>query len=731
MGKYAAANANCPGEAPGYERIAFWFMVFVALVGLLFRLKGLGHWPFTNDEYYIAASVHNILQRGWPEFDCGGFYVRGLLYQYLMVPVAWAGFDSEFAYRLVPVVSYLIAIPALYQLAKRMGGSTVAALVVAVFAISTLEIEISRFARMYMPFQALFLWYLYYLYRVVVEGDVRVRPRLYLLTVLSPLVWEGGIFLALLNLLPVVDRMDRMDRSERWHAVISVVLLVAVYTFLSFDFRYYPLGVAANWPPGLIQEIQQGGGKLYHPMLLASTLTKHTAWFALAVVPLILGIWGTVRTRELTPTARMAAVFLVLLAFGNAFSLLALAGLVFALLGWWRGREWSTSAGRLIAAAIIVSLIYWLAYAFGTEAWRSLVDLKALDALVVNALRHVSSWSPVAAEGASVALVLSLFPNGLVQLLYAWISTYPILITLYIVAIVGGLAGLLGKDAPEARGFRFVAAVLLICIMAVAMLTIGKSTRYTFFLFPLMLLLALTGLQVLAHRFRADQMRADAIVVVAFVGLVSVSDDIDFGHLLHIDTPEVNFRTLYANDPRKLSSFIMRRDYRGVAELIERKAQPGDIVISTLQTVAWYTQRIDYIFFGPEHEQFKAYTACAGTRSLWTNLPLIYDAAAAYQMIDHADATVWIILNLQKPRPDEAKLVQRYGEHVEFRAQDGVLAVLRVEPGDLTRNLPLPQAHAGPTDTHLHDAQAFTRASHPLGNTLVRGVDGCILGADS
>ena len=126
-------------------------------------------------------------------------------------------------------------------------------------------------------------------------------------------------------------------------------------------------------------------------------------------------------------------------------------------------------------------------------------------------------------------------------------------------------------------------------------------------------------------------------------------------------------------------------------------------------------KRIDYIFYGPEHDEFRAYTACAGTRSRWTNQPLIYDAETAYQMIDSAETTVWIILNLQDPRPDEAKLVQRYGDQVEFRAQDGMLAVLRVEPRGSKLNSHLSQAHVGSADNHTARRTSFHAGLPSLG----------------
>lgn len=57
------------------------------LFGLWGRFKGLGAWPLSDDEYYTARSVEDILRIGTPEYDCGGWYLRGLPYMYLVALV--------------------------------------------------------------------------------------------------------------------------------------------------------------------------------------------------------------------------------------------------------------------------------------------------------------------------------------------------------------------------------------------------------------------------------------------------------------------------------------------------------------------------------------------------------------------------------------------------------------------------------------------------------------------
>jgi len=130
-------------------RIAFIITIIALVAGVYFHFKGLGKAPLAIDEYYIAISVRNILKHGWPEYDCGGFYTRGVLLQYLIVPFFKYGSHDEYYARLVCVVFNLLALPGLFSLAYRAGGKLVAYGLTTLFCLSIWEIEFARFARMY------------------------------------------------------------------------------------------------------------------------------------------------------------------------------------------------------------------------------------------------------------------------------------------------------------------------------------------------------------------------------------------------------------------------------------------------------------------------------------------------------------------------------------------------------------------------------------------------------
>ena len=76
----------------------FSFLAVCILLGFYFRIKGLTNGGLSNsDEYYIAKSVHNILEYGVPKYPLGGYYNRGLIYQYLSALLILTGIKEVFA----------------------------------------------------------------------------------------------------------------------------------------------------------------------------------------------------------------------------------------------------------------------------------------------------------------------------------------------------------------------------------------------------------------------------------------------------------------------------------------------------------------------------------------------------------------------------------------------------------------------------------------------------------
>jgi hypothetical protein len=208
--------------------------------------------------------------------------------------------------------------------------------------------------------------------------------------------------------------------------------------------------------------------------------------------------------------------------------------------------------------------------------------------------------------------------------------------------------------------------------------TMKAGTRVTFFLYPIMLLLVFSTVAIIAKSLSQHHIYTVGLTIFTTLALISSTEDFNISHIIHIDSPEVNFRKIYYDKKATISHYIARRDYRAVADVINREAEEEDLVISTLQTVHYYTNKIDYIFHDTEHQQFWAYTSAKGTKERWTNLDLIYQTERLYDMVDTAKSTVWIVLNIRDPKSGEIRIFERYGNRIYFLAQDESLVILRL-----------------------------------------------------
>ena len=338
------------------------------LLGLWARFKGLGAWPLNSDEYYIARSVEDILRTGLPEYDCGGYYVRGLAFQYPVALLQMAGMSAELSARLIAAVCSLIALPAVYLVGTRVHGRTVGLLAVSVMALSVWEVDVARFGRMYAPFQAVFAWYLVYFLRFTVDRDIGARTPMLLLSVLGVLTWEGGILLMAANLLPpfLWIPSGRFTTAELRYLLLTAGLLVL--TFLAtrtVDFRTFGTD---PFPAGYL-----GGGDLGgdDEARLSESIPSSIGWIvaygALAVLTLgcLRWIWSF---RNRWP-ATLGMLFVVVSALAHQFAAVIFAIVILLLAGMLHWREFCTRAAAPFGMLLVASAVAWTTLAFGNPDW--------------------------------------------------------------------------------------------------------------------------------------------------------------------------------------------------------------------------------------------------------------------------------------------------------------------------------------------------------------------------
>lgn len=602
--------------------VGMWLAI---AVGVYARVRGLGLWPLAIDEYFVLESVGNIIQHGIPAYSCGGYYLRGLTLQYLIAPLYASGLSAELSGRLVTVVCSFAVLPAVYLLGKRMSGLVVACLAVALLSLSLWEIEFARFARMYMPFQAVFVWYLLALERAVTNGRRLDYIGMWVLSGIGVVTWEGGLFLLLVNFVPGL--MGR--RPAIAPLLVSAGLLVLGYLYSAVNFRF--LGGPPPFPSDVT--ITTGGSPFLLPPLLASTLLGHPLWLFGALAVVVFAIWALVRLWGAPGDARerFAWAVLIVLALGNLFGCVLIA-LVLALLTRWIDiRHFERRTARLGLLLVAACFVFWLAYVSMTTEWYRLIP-------------GFRPGSGLGGELSKVLVGLFKYPNIFDSMLFQWLGTIPVLTGL--LGALAALAGLWAIITTDERRSVSIRVAIVACLIMVAMVGVVETkytkTRYTFFLLPVFYLLALTAIhEMFVRRWRSDWQRG-LTMGVAVVAIMGLTEDFGWAHLRYIDSAEQNYRLAY--DPQLAMHYYPRYDYRTAAEYVNLRTRPEDVVIITRLPIDYYLARTDYVYRNYRELEFASVSCDRGQRERWTGSRLLYRSDDLFRVIDRAPAAVWLVI---------------------------------------------------------------------------------------
>lgn len=642
-------------------------MFLAVAFGAYVRFKGLDQWPLTHDEYWIFKPIQTILRVGVPKFECGGYYVRGILYQYAVAPLIAAGLGPEFSLRLVALLSNLLAMPAIYLLGKRLSGRTVACASVILFSLSLWEIEFSRFGRMYAPFQTVFVWYLVFLHRNVVDQDKASARWMYFFSVLGIFLWEGGIFLALLNFTPLLFRLNHAPIRDLLckELLISAAILLLATVYLTIDF--WSIGANSHLPPGLVVTQQPGAGRGL-ALILWRTLPSHIEWLLPALLMAAGSAWAIYRLFQqaaLPLAPRLGLAIVIALSVANLFGLAIGCIVLLVLLDWINPRSMLTPALRIVAAAAAINFLFWVTYGLATDAWYQFFPPFGSEEVIKK-----------------LSVVLFKYPNIFDQIVYPWLAAIPLTTLLF--AILVGAATLLavfGKRSRQNTALRIMVFVLALCALCIGALDPRDETRYTFFLLPVMYLAAATALCKLISSLFPHWRLKEITHALAISSLIWLSDDFGLHHMLHINSMEINYRLIY--DEAKKLHYFHRFDYQTPAEYVNRHREKADVVINSQYSTNYYLDRVDYFYVNDRYWGFTQHSCDLGRRDRWSNAPLIHSPQALFSLVESAETTVWLLLRHNYWFDND--IYTRYREHVVYKSVDGVFDVYKIDKSNVNR----------------------------------------------
>ncbi len=651
------------------SRTSVWFtsaiMLAALLAGLYARLKGLNFWPLAEDEFFMARAMSSIVESGSPYQVCenAGHYLRGLSYQYVSAALAWFGVAPTSALRGVAVAANLVAVPAVYLLAVRVGdrgarsdqyvsllggreltgryspGQLIGPLAVVLFMLSLWEVEFARFARMYAPFQAIFLWYCVALHAAIVDRSTRATYLALALSLLGVVTWEGGVFLLAANLLLVFYRPQPFS----WRlAGVVVVALAAGYRYLrggqSLGQDRLPTDVeAAN-----AVQVHFAGPVTLLPSLSSWWSVACFALVALVALALLVRVW---RPSGLQWTAKATISCTLLFALANQFLLVGATLLIAPLVGWLTGEDLRRVGIGYLAGVVLMALGWGLGYGLGSTQWWALFG----DMQPEEATRKL-------------AVALFKFPNIYDGLAFPWMSAMPRGAVSMVLSVVLALA------LVWPRNTTYPSARLLLALSCCAVAFIGvlatqySSTRYSFFVTPLLMIFVALAIERIAS-LAPNRLRA--LAGWGLLGLFMLwSEDYSWRHLLQIDSFEYNYR-VHARDA---DHFYAREDYRSPAQYVNERLRPQDVVISSVVPSYWYLQRQDYHYAHYQSGEFERISCDRGQSEKWTRKPLLYRTEALDEVVRATSGTAWLLL------PAAAREDDEHIDHALAMAYEGALA---------------------------------------------------------
>ena len=634
--------------------------VAALLVGLYGRFVGLGIWPFGVDEFYISRSIDHIVRTGLPHFPCGGFYTRGLPYQYLVALIRLRGLSPELSARLVSATSSLVGLPAAYIVGRRLGGRALGLVIVITLSLSVWEIEMARFARMYAAYQAIFLWYLVYFLRYTVDRDRAALAPMVALSILGALTWEGGALLGVANLLPVLLRQERGRlRRTDWGYVAAMVLLQVALLLLTSDLR----GSAPDsGDPSLDSQTDiatAGPGWIL-------TYTAHPGWMSLLLL-IIAGVAGRALAWVWSLRARwLAAATLCLALVGAIFHQFAMSVACLAvasLAGLVEPQEWKVRGARRFLLALAALALFWLAFGMATGAWRDAVE---------GSTTAANRWFGLAEH-------LAGFPNVFGEILRPWGRTMPLL-TLGVLLLTGVLVVRTGLRPPDqATATRALLILLLFMMLGVGARDPGRiETRYTFFLYPLVMTLSFLSIASLIESEWGSWRSTAAVAAAVSLLFFALTEDFQPVHIAKVDSRAVNFRL--GMRAALIDHYYPRSDYRALANWLTQNTRASDLVIIGIPSVDQYYHRANYFFLRDDDARYDAYACGTGPVERWTNLPLLYKTASLAAMVASGRRIVLVLY------PSEAQALLADGkrnnwhEQLAWSSADHGTAVVLVNP---------------------------------------------------
>jgi hypothetical protein len=431
-----------------------------------------------------------------------------------------------------------------------------------------------------------------------------------------------------------------------------IALFLPMYYWATNDLRY--ASDVPALPDGFDFDAELAGEPTSTASLL-SVMDFAPFMLAFALVPLLCAlpalswIWK-LRERWLAAIGLSAVVAAAALHQLLAAAAILLLLLLTHLLSW---GELKTRNGMMLVAAIAAFTAFWL-----------VVGIFTLDAVAIQ---------PRAL--AQLAYEFVRFPDVVMAIVRPWYRAAPYL-GLGLALLIGfaSVRAVVRESAPI--DVRTLLALLIILLLAASMTDAPRAeTRYIYFAYPLIILIALFAIHEIVKLFVTRQRLVSAGTAgVALLGF-SASEDFQPYHLRDVDSYWANFRIGMSSGVA--SHYHPRSDIRAAGEWLSKNARdPDKLIVNAFPGVDFYFKGFDYTYVSLNHQRYPAYACERGARERWGSRPLL-DEISDLQSLLRAHGEVLVVVT----EPESAALIvaiRNYASETLWTAPDGAAQILRL-----------------------------------------------------
>lgn len=656
--------------------INFLLIPFIVIIlgigvfaGFYGRFAGLSNLPFSVDEYYFVSSVNRILERGIPEFSTGGYYVRGIILQYLTAFSALIFGQSGFGYRLPTVIFSLGSVILIYFYSRMFFGRILAGTVALALLVSSWNIEFARFARMYSAFQFTTLLFFILATLACLKNKWHLRYLPHMAALLAAFTHALSLFLIPFLFLPIFNKPkeNQFPSSAHRYRYALISMLTAIFCFLFSRFPFRNLGVTDRLPSDYIFSALSSFNVPEFPFWSFHANPFINLWLINTLIILtgvILWIckhfWKSIKTTDII------SVMLIV----------------------------STALHSFIISLVCAALLLFRCqiYKFSLHPKRTYIffSLSCVIGIswIVYALFMKYSYINSGGTGRLFSGMFTFFgwPDWYHSFYHRWSREFPLICNLLIGAIIYQVITKLKK--PFISIFLNPAFIVIYIVMALGIFHVMYTTsRYTFFIYPLILVTITLSLneflQLIVHRiFRAKYFNAEIVSSLIFLCLFLLSSDFNPKHIMNITSNDVAFR-MHKFDRFK-NTWYLRYDVISPANYLNQQADKNKtsrIIVVDQPPLSYYLLRDHAVYYDRSNTRFTEHSRVGGSVDLWSNKRLL-STENELKIYTAPASTVWIV-RYAKPFLHPFSIKDVWRERLKNVAQkylsaDGQIEVIKI-----------------------------------------------------